>query len=71
MGLNTHYFVHFEDGEKAEIVQESKIDSIIEKGTEIRLGVKTEKINIFDELGEHNLVEGVVNDYDIYAKEVK
>ncbi|MBQ6559780.1 MAG: ABC transporter ATP-binding protein [Erysipelotrichaceae bacterium] len=69
LGLNTHYFVHFEDGETAEIVQESKIDSIIEKGTEIRLGVKTEKINIFDENGEHNLVEGVINDYDVYTKE--
>ena len=69
LGLNTHYFVHFEDGETAEIVQESKIDSIIEKGTEIRLGVKTEKINIFDEKGEHNLVEGVINDYDVYTKE--
>ncbi|MBR4462804.1 MAG: ABC transporter ATP-binding protein [Erysipelotrichaceae bacterium] len=69
LGLNTHYFVHFEDGETAEIVQESKIDSIIEKGTEIRLGVKTEKINIFDENGEHNLVEGVINDYDVYKKE--
>jgi iron(III) transport system ATP-binding protein len=69
LGLNTHYFVHFEDGETAEIVQESKIDSIIEKGTEIRLGVKTEKINIFDENGDHNLVEGVVNDYDVYTKE--
>ncbi len=69
LGLNTHYFVHFEDGETAEIVQESKIDSIIEKGTEIRLGVKTEKINIFDENGEHNLVEGVINDYDAYTKE--
>ena len=69
LGLNTHYFVHFEDGETAEIVQESKIDSIIEKGTEIRLGVKTEKINIFDEKGDHNLVAGVINDYDAYTKE--
>ena len=69
LGLNTHYFVHFEDGETAEIVQESKIDSIIEKGTEIHLGVKTEKINIFDEKGDHNLVAGVINDYDVYKKE--
>ncbi|MCR4855529.1 MAG: ABC transporter ATP-binding protein [Erysipelotrichaceae bacterium] len=69
LGLNTHYFVHFEDGGTAEIVQESKIDSIIEKGTEILLGVKTEKINIFDETGSYNLVEGVVNDYDVYKKE--
>lgn len=68
LGLNTHYFVHFEDGEKAEIIQESKIDSIIEKGTEIRLGIKTEKINIFNETGEYNLVTGVTNDYDVYKK---
>ena len=60
---------HFEDGETAEIVQESKIDSIIEKGSQIRLGVKTEKINVFDETGSYNLVEGVVNDYDVYKKE--
>ena len=68
LGLNTHYFVHFEDGEKAEIIQESLIDSIIEKGTEIYLGVKTEKVNIFDEKGEKNLVKGVVNDIDVFKK---
>lgn len=66
LGLNTHYFVHFEDGEKAEIIQESQIDSIIEKGTEIRLAVKNEKVNIFNEEGTKNLVKGVVNDVDIF-----
>ena len=69
LGLNTHYFVHFEDGEEAEIIQESKIDSIIEKGTQVSLGVKTEKINIFDEEGKYNLVEGVINYLDAYKKE--
>ena len=69
LGLNTHYFVHFADGEEAEIVQESQIDSIIEKGREIRLLIKTEKINIFNETGEYNLVKGVINDLDIYKKE--
>ena len=68
LGLNTHYFVHFEDGEKAEIIQESKIDSIIEKGKEIYLTVKTEKINVFTEDGSENIVKGVTNDYDIYKK---
>lgn len=67
LGLNTHYFVHFDNGIKAEIVQESLIDSIIEKGTVIYLDVKKEKINIFDEEGKHNLVEGVKNDLDIYG----
>ena len=69
LGLNTHYFVHFEDGTKAEIIQESTIDSIIEKGREIFLKVKTEKINIFNEDGTTNLVKGVINDYDQYKKE--
>ena len=71
LGLNTHYFVHFEDGERAEIIQESKIDSIIEKGTVVNLGIKTEKINVFDVEGKHNLVEGVVNDYDVYTNGAK
>ena len=65
LGLNTHYFVHFDDGEKAEIIQESKIDSILEKGTEIYLKVKAEKINVFDATGSYNLVKGVVNDLDL------
>ena len=69
LGLNTHYFVHFVDGEKAEIIQESTIDSIIEKGKEIYLKVKTEKINIFDSEGKTNLIKGVINDYDQYKKE--
>ncbi len=68
LGLNTHYFVHLEDGEKLEIIQESTIDETIEKGKEIRLLIKTNKINVFDSNGDHNLVEGVKNDYDIYRK---
>lgn len=66
LGLNTHYFVHLVDGEKLEIIQESQIDSMIEKGTSISLKIKTEKINIFDSEGNHNLVKGVINDYDVY-----
>ena len=68
LGLNTHYFVHFANGEKAEIIQESQIDSMISKGEKIKLGIKSEKINIFDAEGKVNLVEGVKNDYDIYRK---
>lgn len=32
LGLNTHYFVEMETGEEAEIIQESRIDSILEPG---------------------------------------
>ncbi len=66
LGLNTHYFVHLDNGDRLEIVQESKIDSIIEKGRVIYLQVKKEKINIFDENGDHNILTGVTNDLDLY-----
>lgn len=67
LGLNTHYFVHTENGDKIEIIQESKIDSIIEKVQRSIFTSKEEKINIFDENGQYNLVEGVVNDLDLYT----
>ena len=62
LGLNTHYFAHTDSGEKIEVVQESQIDSIIPDGTVIHLGVKTEKINVFEAEGRYNLLEGVRND---------
>ncbi len=63
LGLNTHYFVHLESKEKAEIIQESRIDSIIDKGTEIYMTVKKEKINVFNADGSKNLVKGVKNEF--------
>ena len=69
LGLNTHYFAHLESGEKIEIVQESKIDSIIPKGTEVYLKVKQDKINVFTEDGSKNILDGVNNDIGVaYAK---
>ena len=57
LGLNTHYFVDLDDGQRVEIVQESKIDDIIENGTKIKLGVKAEKINVFTKDGSKTLVK--------------
>lgn len=56
LGLNTHYFVELETGEKVEIIQESTIDSILAPGTEIRLTIKHEKINVFSMDGAENLL---------------
>lgn len=67
LGLNTHYQVEFENGVHAEIVQESRIDSITPPGTEIYLTVKSEKINVFTADGEHNCLLGVRNDYEQYS----
>lgn len=68
LGLNTHYMVHLEDGTKLEIIQESKIDSIIPKGTEIHLIVNGEKVNLFTADGSKNILTGVRNDGDLYTK---
>lgn len=57
LGLNTHYTVELSDGNRAEIIQESLIDDIIENGTEIKMIVKSEKINVFTEDGEKSLVK--------------
>lgn len=69
LGLNTHYLVHLKNGDKLEIIQESKIDNIIPKGSKIYLKVKEDKINVFTEDGARNILEGVNNNTgDSYGK---
>lgn len=62
LGLMTHYFVHLDSGEEAEIIQESSIDSIIQPGTRIKLTLNTDKLNIFTADGSTNILTGVQND---------
>ena len=62
LGLNTHYFVHLSSGEEVEIIQESSIDSIIEPGSEIKLKINTDTVNLFTADGEENILTGVCND---------
>ena len=62
LGLNTHYFVHLSSGEEVEIIQESSIDIVIEPGSEIKLKINTDKVNLFTADGEENILTGVCND---------
>ena len=62
LGLNTHYFVTLSSGEDAVIIQESSIENTLAPGTEIRLAINTEKLNVFDAETGKNLVKGVRND---------
>ncbi|MEF9894441.1 MAG: ABC transporter ATP-binding protein [Clostridia bacterium] len=68
LGLNTHYFVTLESGEKAEIIQESQIDSILPPGTPIVLTVNCEKFNLFSAATKESLMSGVVNEMEVPAK---
>jgi len=61
LGVNTHYFVKLETGEEAEIIQESKIDSILPPGHGVVLTINMEKVNVFDTQSYVSLMEGVEN----------
>lgn len=69
LGYNTHYFVKLETGEEAEIVQESKIDSIIPRGTKVKLTLNTDKINIFDAKTGLSLMTGIRNTTELPDKD--
>ncbi|MDY6344842.1 MAG: ABC transporter ATP-binding protein [Sphaerochaetaceae bacterium] len=56
LGLNTHYIVELEDGNRVQIIQESMIQEILNPGTEISLALKTEKINVFTSDGLRSLI---------------
>ena len=62
LGLNTHYFMHLASGMEVESIQESTIEHTIAKGTEISLGINSEKINVFTADGSANILDGVCND---------
>jgi iron(III) transport system ATP-binding protein len=62
LGPNTHYFVHLDSGQQVEIIQESRIGEIIPAKSAINLTVKPEKINVFTEDGDRNILDGVNDD---------
>ncbi len=78
LGLNTHYYVlsdtvrcvqsEEKDDNRIELIQESQIDDIIPDGTDVKLKLKAEKINIFTADGSKNIVKGVKNDKELYEK---
>jgi len=65
LGLNTHYFVKMDTGEEAEIIQESRIDSILPPGTDVRLTLNTMKANVFDKESTFSLMKGVRNEVEV------
>lgn len=61
LGLNTNYFIEIEGGDTVEVVQESKLDNILQEGDLVYLKPNKEKINVFTSDGEINLTKGVMN----------
>ena len=62
LGPTTHYFLSDSQGRRLETIQESTIGAAPARDSELRLGVNTAKINVFNAEGTENLLEGVRND---------
>ncbi|CUX72403.1 Spermidine/putrescine import ATP-binding protein PotA [Clostridium sp. C105KSO15] len=56
LGITTHYFVTLANGQEIEVIQNSDIWDIIPDGSNIRLAVQPQKINVYTEDGNRNLV---------------
>ena len=48
--------MELETGARAEIIQESTISNILNVGEEISLKINTDKVNVFTEDGEKNIL---------------
>ena len=60
LGLNTHYLIQLSNGKEVEAVKESEIDSILPKGKNVKLQIKSHKVNLFLEGGSENILQGVM-----------
>lgn len=60
LGLNTHYLIQLSNGKEVEAVKESEIDSIFPKGKNVKLQIKSHKVNVFLEGGSENILQGVL-----------
>ena len=60
LGLNTHYLIRLSNGKEVEAVKESEIDSILPKGKNVKLQIKSHKVNVFLEGGSENILQGVL-----------
>jgi len=56
LGLNTHYYIETDAGETVEIIEESSLEEELKEGQSVVLKVKKEKINVFNQMGDRNLV---------------
>lgn len=55
LGMNTHYVFELQDGTQVEAVQESEYEEVLAEGTQVFLGIKNHRVNIFTADGESNL----------------
>ena len=57
LGQSTHYLVRTENGERADVTEESQVGVSMKKDEKIYLHVKKEKINVFNKEGSQSLIK--------------
>ena len=62
LGENTNYYVTAFDGQRIKISQESSIEEIVKKDSNVFLHINDKKINVFTEDGKTNIIKGVIDD---------
>ena len=62
LGTSTRYDIALESGDKVMLMEESSETDFYKKGDSVRLTIKREKINVYNEDGSLNYTEGVVSD---------
>lgn len=56
LGLNTHYYIRLESGERVEAVMESMLGRRMANGSQLHIQIKTEKVNVLAADGSRNLL---------------
>lgn len=56
LGLNTHYQMRLETGEKVEVVEVSTLEDRLKVNDEVRLTIRKESVNVFTMDGSRNLL---------------
>lgn len=62
LGLNTHYRIKLNTDDIVDVVMGSSLTHFYLAGDKVFVGVYNDKINIYTEDGQENIVEGVMND---------
>lgn len=57
LGVTTHYFLTLPDGRNIEVIRPSEAGTIVPSGSQVKLQVETQKINVFTEDGSQTLIQ--------------
>lgn len=55
LGLNTEYYCELNNGQRVQVIEESRLDDRLKKDQSVHLNIKLDKINVYNAEGTENL----------------